>query len=380
MLSQEKIIKAGNICLQSEYILLYKNRNLQIEFQSMTTEMNDIKDLSLEELVSWLDTKRLASYRADQIFKWIYQRQVDSFDAMTNIGKPTRQLLAQAFEIGRLEVAATEDSKDGSRKFLLRLKDGCHIECVRIPEKNHDTLCISSQVGCAQGCRFCLTARGGLLRNLTSGEMIAQVRDVIHNSPDRRLTNIVVMGMGEPLANYRNVVKALGIITDVETGLGITSRRVTLSTAGIAPRLADLGRDTDVNLAISLNAADDATRSRLMPINRKYPIGELLAACARYPLKPRRRITFEYILIKGINDTDEDAQRLAALLAPLQAKINLIPFNEHPESEFKRPDDDRIRQFQAILVKKNFTAVVRHSKGQDISAACGQLRGKLLDP
>ena len=251
---------------------------------------------------------------------------------------------------------------------------------MRIPEKNHDTLCISSQVGCAQGCRFCLTARGGLLRNLTSGEMIAQVRDVIHNSPDRRLTNIVVMGMGEPLANYRNVVKALGIITDVETGLGITSRRVTLSTAGIAPRLADLGRDTDVNLAISLNAADDATRSRLMPINRKYPIGELLAACARYPLKPRRRITFEYILIKGINDTDEDAQRLAALLAPLQAKINLIPFNEHPESEFKRPDDDRIRQFQAILVKKNFTAVVRHSKGQDISAACGQLRGKLRDP
>ncbi|MCP3953916.1 MAG: 23S rRNA (adenine(2503)-C(2))-methyltransferase RlmN, partial [Desulfobacterales bacterium] len=234
----------------------------------MTTEFNDIKDLSFEELVSWLAAKGLASYRASQIFKWIYQHQADSFDAMTNIGKPDRQLLAQAFEIERLTVTATENSKDGSRKFLLQLKDGCHIECVRIPEKNHDTLCISTQVGCAQGCRFCLTAKGGLVRNLTSGEIIAQVRDVIHAAPDRRLTNIVVMGMGEPLANYRNVIKALGIITNADSGLGITSRRVTLSTAGIAPRLTDLGRDTDVNLAISLNAADDATRSSLMPINR----------------------------------------------------------------------------------------------------------------
>jgi 23S rRNA (adenine2503-C2)-methyltransferase len=345
----------------------------------MTTEKKDIKDLSAEQLVSWLSERGLAPYRAGQILKWVYQHQADSFDAMTNIGKPTRQILAQAFEIGRLGVTATEDSKDGSRKYLLRLKDGCHIECVRIPEKNHDTLCISSQVGCAQGCRFCLTARGGLVRSLTSGEIIAQVRDVIHASPDRHLTNIVVMGMGEPLANYRNVIKALGIITDTDSGLGITSRRVTLSTAGITPRLADLGQDSEVNLAISLNAADDATRDRLMPINRKYPIADLLAACAQYPLKSRRRITFEYILIKGINDADEDARKLAALLAPLRAKINLIPFNEHPESEFKRPDDDRIRRFQDILVKQNYTAVVRHSKGQDISAACGQLRGKLLD-
>jgi 23S rRNA (adenine2503-C2)-methyltransferase len=346
----------------------------------MGTEKKDIKDLSLEELASWFEARKIAPYRAGQVFRWIYQHQTDDFDKMTNLGKEARQILAQAFEIGRLEIAATEVSKDGSRKFLLRLKDDCHVECVLIPEKNHDTLCISSQVGCAQGCRFCMTAKGGLVRNLTSGEIIAQVRDVMRAAPDRRLTNIVLMGMGEPLANYRNVIKALDIITNADTGLGINSRRVTLSTAGLTPRLADLGRDTDVNLAISLNAADDATRSRLMPINRKFQIADLLAACARYPLKPRRRITFEYILIKGINDADEDAQRLAVLLAPLRAKINLIPFNEHPESNFKRPDEERVRQFQEILVKQNYTAVVRHSKGRDISAACGQLRGKLIEP
>ena len=345
----------------------------------MRVGKNDIKDLSVRELVSWLDQNDLAAYRADQIFKWIYQHQADAFDEMTNIGKPVRQRLNQAFEIGRLEITATEDSKDGARKFLLQLKDGCHIECVLIPEKGHDTLCISSQVGCAQGCRFCLTARGGLVRNLTSGEIIAPVRDVMRAAPDRRLTNIVVMGMGEPLANYRNMVKAIHIITNPEVGLAISPRRFTLSTAGIAPRLADLGRDTEINLAISLNAADDATRSRLMPINRKYPIADLLAACARYPLKARRRITFEYILIKGINDADEDARRLAALLAPVRAKINLIPFNEHSESDFKRPDEHRIAKFRDILVLKNYTVIVRRSKGRDISAACGQLRGKLLD-
>ena len=198
-------------------------------------------------------------------------------------------------------------------------------------------------------------------------------------APERRLTNIVVMGMGEPLANYRNLVKAIGIITDANRGLGISGRRFTLSTAGLASRLADLGRDTDINLAVSLNAADDATRSRLMPINRKFNLATLLAACARYPLKPRRRITFEYILIAGVNDSDEDAQKLSALLAPLQAKINLIPFNEHPGSTFKRPDENRVRRFQEILVNKHYTAIVRYSKGQDISAACGQLRGQLMD-
>lgn len=343
----------------------------------MSEELKDIKDLSFEELVTWLKDHDLAAYRADQVFKWVYQRQVDSFDAMTNLGIPTRALLSQAFDIERLKVAAVEKSRDGSRKYLLQLKDGCHIECVLIPEKGYDTLCISSQVGCSQGCQFCLTARDGLVRNLASGEIIAQVRDVVRAVPDRRLTNIVVMGMGEPLANYRNLVKAIDIITNTSHGLGISGRRFTLSTAGLASRLADLGRDTDVNLAISLNAADDATRSRLMPINRKFNLATLLDACARYPLKPRRRITFECILIAGVNDSDEDARRLVTLLAPLRAKINLIPFNEHPGSTFRRPDEDRVRRFQDILVEKHYTAIVRYSKGQDISAACGQLKGKV---
>ena len=340
-------------------------------------EKRDIKDLSREELITWLGTQGLKPYRADQIFKWLYQRQVDTFDAMTNLGKPLRGLLAGAFTIDRLEIAATKDSKDGSRKFLMQLKDGYHIECVLIPEKNHTTLCISSQVGCAQGCRFCMTAKGGLVRNLSGGEIIAQVRDVMHKMPKCRLTNIVVMGMGEPLANYRNIVPAIKMITCSDVGLGISNRRFTLSTAGLASRLADLGRDTTINLAISLNATDDTTRSRLMPINRKFPLADLLAACARYPLKLRQRITFEYILIKGVNDTDADAKRLCSLLAPLRTKINLIPFNEHPASEFKRPDEKRVARFQDLLVKKHYTAIVRHSKGQDIGAACGQLSGNL---
>ena len=343
----------------------------------MVSEKTDIKDLSFTAFTNWLSDKGLEPYRAEQVFRWVYQRQADSFEVMTNLGKPLRQLLAQNFKIRRLYTAQTEISRDGSKKFLFRLEDANHIECVLIPEKNHDTLCISSQVGCAQGCRFCMTARGGLVRNLTSGEIIAQVRDVKQALPDRNLTNIVIMGMGEPLANYRNVVKAIEIITSLETGLGISSRRVTLSTAGITTRLADLGRNTDINLAISLNAADNTTRSLLMPVNRKFPIEDLLAACAKYPLKHRRRITFEYILIKGINDSVEDARRLAGLLAPIRAKINLIPFNEHSGSEFRRPDEKKIRQFQDILVKRRFTAVIRHSKGQDISAACGQLRGIL---
>ncbi len=345
----------------------------------MTSAKTDIKDLSLPALVQWLTEKGQAPYRARQIFEWIYQRQANSFAEMTNLGKKLREQLARTFEIRRLEIAGTEVSKDGAQKLLFRLGDGNHIESVLIPEKNHATLCISSQVGCAQGCHFCLTADGGLVRNLSAGEIIAQVRDVMHFAPDAGLTNIVVMGMGEPLANYKNLIPAIDIITDTAAGLGIVSRRFTLSTAGFASRLADLGRDTDVNLAISLNATDNATRSRLMPINRRFPIENLLAACADYPLKPRRKITFEYILLKGINDTFADAGRLADLLAPLSAKINLIPFNEHPGSGFKRPDEQSIRRFQEVLVRRHYTAVIRHSKGQDISAACGQLRGKLLD-
>jgi 23S rRNA (adenine2503-C2)-methyltransferase len=334
----------------------------------------DIKELTKDELILWLKHQDIKSYRANQILKWIYLRQADTFDVMTDIKKEIRKRLSQHFYIHRLEKARIETSQDGSKKYLFKLRDGKYIESVLSPEKGHYTLCISSQVGCAQGCLFCLTAKGGFLRNLTKGEIIAQIRDIEYDiGGPKRLTNIVMMGMGEPLANFSNVVGAINIITDKNVGLGFSSRRVTVSTAGLVPKLSDLGRETTVNLAISLNATENKTRDMLMPINRKYPIESLLNACARYPLMPRRKITFEYILLKGINDSEEDAKRLVRLLKPVRAKINLIPFNTYQESKFECPEESVILYFKDILNKNNYTAIVRHSKGQDISAACGQL-------
>ena len=345
----------------------------------LSARKTDIKEPTKEQLVAWLESQGIKPYRAVQVLKWVYLRQADTFDIMTDMGEETRKLLARHYTINRLEKAQIETSQDGSRKYLFKLEDGKYIESVLIPEKDHYTLCISSQVGCAQGCKFCLTARGGFVRNLTKGEIIAQVRDVancLDNS--MRLTNIVLMGMGEPLANYNNVVSAVNTITDSDAGLGFSSRRLTISTAGLVPKLSDLGHETTVNLAISLNATDNKTRSMLMPINRKYPLEKLLDACARYPLMPRNRITFEYILINRINDTVEDAKRLVKLLRPIRAKINLIPFNTFEGSDFKRPEESVILNFKEILNKNNYTAIIRHSKGQDISAACGQLSANLM--
>ncbi|MBR9984623.1 MAG: 23S rRNA (adenine(2503)-C(2))-methyltransferase RlmN [Desulfosarcina sp.] len=339
----------------------------------------DIKDLSRQHLADWLKDRGGRPFRTDQILRWVYLHQADRFDDMTNLAKPLRANLEAAFVNPRLQVENEAISQDGSRKLLFRLRDGLHIETVIIPEKDHFTLCISSQVGCRHGCRFCMTAKGGFLRNLSAGEIISQVRDVLHQvnaQGGMPLTNIVFMGMGEPLANYENVVQALETITNGNWGLKISTRRVTVSTAGLVPEMADLGRDTQVNLAVSLNAADDDTRNRLMPINRKYPIADLMAACRRYPLPPRRKITFEYILMKGVNDSTADAERLVKLLRPIRAKINLIPFNEHPGSDFKRPDPSRISRFQELLAEHHYTVMVRHSKGRDIGAACGQLRAK----
>lgn len=340
----------------------------------------DIKDLSRQQLADWLESRGRRAFRTDQILRWVYLRQTDSFEDMTNLGKPLRADLDAAFVNPRLQPENESVSQDGSRKTLYRLHDGRYIETVLIPEKDHFTLCISSQVGCSQGCRFCMTARGGLARNLSAGEIISQVRDAqqqVQVQDGMPLSNIVFMGMGEPLANYANVIQALATITDGDWGLKISARRVTVSTAGLVPKMVDLGRDTRVNLAVSLNATDDDTRSRLMPINRKYPIADLMAACRRYPLPPRRKITFEYILMKGINDSMEDARRLVKLLRPIKAKINLIPFNEYPGSDFQRPDPSQISRFQEFLADHHYTVIVRHSKGQDIGAACGQLRAKL---
>ena len=331
-------------------------------------------ELSKASIVRWLESRQIKSYRADQILKWIYLRQTDRFEQMTDIAKEIRLLLDDHFMIIRLQSENIETSKDGSRKYLFKLKDGKYIESVLIPERDHYTLCISTQVGCAQNCRFCLTASGGLQRNLTKAEIVSQVRDVKNDLQDSMpLSNLVFMGMGEPLANYKNLVAAIEVITDSSLGLGFAGRRITVSTAGLLPRMADLGRDTRVNLAVSLNATDNATRSSLMPINRKFPIEKLLEACRHFPLRGGRRITFEYVLLKGINDSVEDARRLAGLLRPIKAKINLIPFNSHPGCRYDRPDEDSILRFQKILIDKNYTVMIRQSKGQDISAACGQL-------
>jgi 23S rRNA (adenine2503-C2)-methyltransferase len=337
--------------------------------------INDIKALTKEALLEWLVRHDQKPYRADQILKWIYVRLVDGFDQMTDLSKSFRGLLTECFSYGRLEIDQVLMSEDGTRKYLFRLEDGQTIESVLIPERNHYTLCVSSQVGCAQGCRFCLTGQGGLVRNLVFSEMVGQVWEVRRQLDDpAHLTNLVFMGMGEPLANYGQLLPALGVLTNSDWGMKFALRRVTVSTAGLVPRMLDLGRDTRVNLAVSLNEVEDDARSRLMPINRAYPIGQLLAACRSYPLPKGRKITFEYILFKDLNDSVDHARKLSKLLGPLKAKINLIPFNPYPGSPFKRPDEKRIQAFQDFLIDKHFTSVVRYSKGLDIMAACGQLR------
>jgi 23S rRNA (adenine2503-C2)-methyltransferase len=335
----------------------------------------DIKSMNREPLIEWLAGHKVRSFRADQILTWVYMRLADDFDQMSDISKNLRALLNQHYYIARLPVQERQNAADGTCKYLFALADGNCIETVLIPERNHYTLCVSSQVGCAQGCKFCVTGQGGLVRNLTAAEIVSQVWEVRKLIPDpERLTNLVFMGMGEPLANYDNLAAAIEALTSTEWGMKIANRRVTVSTVGLAPRIADLGRDTKVNLAVSLNAVDDDARSRLMPINRKYPIQPLLEACRQYPLPKGRRITVEYILFKDLNDSLDQARKLARLLAPVKAKINLIPFNPYPGSPFQRPDERTILAFQEVLLDKHLTSVVRYSKGQDIMAACGQLR------
>ena len=340
-------------------------------------DQKDVKGFSEASLIHWLEQHGVAPYRAGQILRWVYHRGVYSFSDMTDLSKDLREFLSERLIIGRLEVDRVQISKDGSRKYLFCLKDGQHIESVLIPEPGHWTLCISTQVGCGMGCAFCLTGRGGFVRNLEPAEIVGQicaVRDDLSGVPP--LTNVVFMGMGEPLANYKHVVQAIRTIAG-DNGLQFSSRRVTLSTAGLPSGIDDLGRDVKVNLAVSLNASDNDTRNRLMPINRTYPIEKLLSACRRFPLPARRTIMFEYVLIAGVNDAPEDAERLAKLLRPLRAKINLIPFNPFDGTEFERPGDDVIEAFQQVLLARHYTAVIRHSKGADICAACGQLSPRL---
>jgi 23S rRNA (adenine2503-C2)-methyltransferase len=347
----------------------------------LNIDKHNILELDRDALITWLGDQGIESYRADQILKWLYTRQTDAFDRMTDLSKDLRERLTDHFTIDRMIIEQIVTSQDGTHKYVFQLKDGQRIESVLIPERDHYTLCISSQVGCAQGCGFCLTAQMGLQRNLSRAEIVSQVRDIKNSLEDpTSLTNLVFMGMGEPLANYRNLIAAIRIFTDGNFGFGFAGRRVTVSTAGLASRLADLGRDTPANLAVSLNATDNDTRSRLMPINRKFPIEKLLEACRQFPLTGGRRITFEYVLLKDVNDASDDAHRLAKLLRPIKSKINLIPFNSHPGCPYQRPPEDSILRFQKILIDKNYTVMIRRSKGQDISAACGQLAAKGLRP
>jgi len=316
-------------------------------------------------------------YRTIQILRWLYQKGVTSFDEMTNLSKKFRQELDQISFISSLHPLQVEESKDGTKKFLFQLEDGNRIESVLIPDKNRLTLCLSTQVGCAMGCRFCLTGKMGLKRDLKVSEILNQILAVRETLTDKNpITNIVLMGMGEPLANYQNTLKAIELMRHPEA-FRFSSRRVTLSTAGLFPELELLSKENiSFRLAISLNASDEETRSYLMPINRHSPLAKLLEICRNIPLQRRSRITFEYVLIDGINDSLLDAKRLLRILRGIPSKVNLIPLNEAPGIPFRRPSEEKVRKFQEILLVGGLTAIVRISKGADISAACGQLQGK----
>jgi 23S rRNA (adenine2503-C2)-methyltransferase len=341
-------------------------------------EKFDLKNLSPSELEGFITQFGKERYRSIQILRWLYQKGIQSFDEMTNLSKKFRQEVDQISFISSLHPIQVEKGRDGTKKFLFQLEDGNSIESVLIPDKNRLTLCLSTQVGCAMGCRFCLTGKKGWKRNLIVSEMVNQILAIRGTLSDKTsITNIVLMGMGEPLANYQNTLKAIELMTHPEA-FKFSYRRVTLSTAGLLPELERLSKEKfSSSLAISLNAADEETRSHLMPINLHSPLAKVLEICRNFPLRPRTRITFEYVLVEGINDSSLDAKRLLKILRGIPSKVNLIPLNEAPGIPFKRPSEEKIKQFQEILMRGGLTAIVRISKGTDISAACGQLQARL---
>jgi 23S rRNA (adenine2503-C2)-methyltransferase len=334
----------------------------------------DLAELDRSELERALEQRGQERFRAKQIFGWIYRRGVTDIGSMTDLPRALRETLAADFTLTTPRIAGRERSTDGTEKFLLSLADGRHIESVFIPDTPAMTFCISTQVGCAMACAFCLTGKMGLVRNLTAGEIAAQVRVLAGALAMRdRAFNIVLMGMGEPLHNYDETMKALRILAD-DHGMGLPPRRVTLSTVGVLPALERLAREPLMpNLAISLHAPTDLLRGELVPINRKYGIAEIIEACRRFPLRKRSRITFEYVMLAGVNDAPDDARRLARLIAGVKAKINLIPLNAAAGIPFERPSDAAIDRFAGILAERGVTVSVRKSRGRDIRAACGQL-------
>ena len=368
----------------------------------MTSKV-DLKNLTLAALEQFLQGQGKERFRALQVFKWIYQQDAVGFEEMTNISKALRTELAETAFISNLIPEAVEEGSDGTRKYLFTLGDGHAVESVLIPIEGRNTLCISSQVGCAMACEFCLTGTFKLTRNLTSAEIINQImsvrRDLVLNPPavqaaasdfddgdesddgqpasPAAIRNIVLMGMGEPLHNLDNVIPAIQIMID-GNGLQLSNRRVTVSTCGLVPEMARLGREIpNVNLAVSLNATTDELRDRIMPVNRSYPLKTLLQACREFPLPGRRKVTFEYVMLGGMNDSLDDAKRLLRLISDIPNKVNLIPFNEHEGCDFKAPTRKAIDAFHKYLIDRHVTVITRDSRGGDISAACGQLKGKL---
>jgi 23S rRNA (adenine2503-C2)-methyltransferase len=343
-------------------------------------ELVDLRALTLDESIALAEELGLPRFRGEQVWRWVHAHGVTSFEQMTNVPKDVRARLAERATVGTLSVAEVQTSRDGTRKLRLATADGRSIEAVLIPDGEKTTLCISSQVGCAVDCQFCATAKLGLLRNLAPGEIVDQVyraRALLAEvDPDRRISNLVYMGMGEPLHNYDNVMQSLRILTH-DKGLGLSQRRITVSTAGLVPRLARLG-DADVrpNLAVSLNASNDRTRDEIMPINRKWNIAALLDAIRAYPLEQRRRVTFEYVLLAGVNDALADAAALARLLHGIRCKVNIIPWNPHPEAAYRRPAPDVIDAFQSECKRLGLPTYLRTPRGDDIDAACGQLANR----
>ncbi|MEA4858139.1 23S rRNA (adenine(2503)-C(2))-methyltransferase RlmN [Solidesulfovibrio sp.] len=341
--------------------------------------MTNLTDLTFHELEALIVSLGEPPYRARQVWQWLWQKGCRDISEMTDVSKALRAKLSEAAVIAWPEVVRVRESGDGTVKFLLGLADGEAVECVLIPEKDHYTACLSTQVGCAMGCGFCATGMLGFRRNMTPGEMLGQVlvarRYLLERGETLLLRNLVFMGMGEPLLNYENLIKTLEALHHPQ-GLDFSSRRITISTAGVKRHLLELGKTGLCSLAVSLHAPTQATRERIMPGAARLPLAELMELLRQYPLKPRERLTFEYLLLEGVNDSDADARELVRLLSRVKAKVNLIVYNATPGLPFRQPRPERVFAFQDILKEKGLTATIRKSKGADIAAACGQLRAE----
>ena len=348
------------------------------------TEKTNLLNLDRQAMQDYFAAIGEKPFRATQVIQWIHQYGVDDFDAMTNLSKELRARLKEIAEIRLPENVQDQVAADGTRKWLLRLEDGNCIETVFIPEEDRGTLCVSSQVGCTLNCSFCSTGHQGFNRSLNAGEIISQLlvaNQSLGRDPkgERIITNVVLMGMGEPLLNYDNVVPAMRLMLD-DYAYGLSRRRVTLSTAGVLPMMDQLRDECPVSLAVSLHAPNDALRNELVPLNKKYPIRELLDACRRYCAdSPRSRVTFEYVMLAGVNDSLENAHELVRLLRDMPAKVNLIPFNPFPQTRYQRSSKEAIDRFRDVLTDAGLTTITRKTRGDDIDAACGQLAGRVQD-